>query len=280
MLQAPTITTALLTRDDFKHVASLAYAHAGLIVREEKSVMVSGRLSRRAAALGLDDVSAYCRLLRGPGIERELPFLINALTTNHTSFFRERHHFDHLQESVLPSLADRVRQRDGWVRVWSAACSTGEEPYSIAAVFRAAYGRSPLPGLKILATDIDTDVLASAERARYAAQSFDDAPQAWVQALTGGASAGEGFKVAADTTGLVSFRHLNLIGPWPMKRGYDIIFCRNVFIYFDGPTKTRLVDRFAELLKPGGHLYLGHTEFISGPHPLLTVVGRTIYRRR
>ena len=280
MLQAATTSATALTSEDFKHVASLAYRHAGLVVREEKAVMVGGRLARRATALGLADLGAYCRLLRSGEAEDELPFLINALTTNHTSFFRERHHFDHLAATVLPTLAERAQRTDGVVRFWSAACSTGEEPYSIAAVIRATLGRGALPGLRVLATDIDTEVLAIAGRARYATQGFDGAPAAWVDALSGKSKVADGFNVVPDTKALVAFRHLNLIGPWPMKQGYDVIFCRNVFIYFDNPTKAKLVDRYAELLRPGGYLYLGHTEFLTGPHALLAPVGRTIYRRK
>jgi chemotaxis protein methyltransferase CheR len=270
-----------LSREDFARVAALAHQHAGLVVREEKTVMVGGRLARRARALGLPDLAAYCRLLRGPEAEAEIPFLINALTTNHTSFFRERPHFEHLRAEVIPAIASAARDRQGWVRFWSAACSTGEEPYSLAAVVRAALGAGPLPGLRILATDIDTDVLAAARRARYDASGLGDLPAEWRNLVAPGHPCSRGtFKIPDDVAELVAFRHLNLIGPWPMRPGYDVIFCRNVFIYFDAATKTRIVDRFADLLRPNGYLYLGHTEFLTGQHPTLESVGRTIYRRR
>jgi chemotaxis protein methyltransferase CheR len=181
----------------------------------------------------------------------------------------------------VPAIARAARDRGGWVRFWSAACSTGEEPYSLAAVVRAALGPGPLPGLRILATDIDTDVLATARQARYDADSVSELPAGWRSLVAPGLQRGGGtFAIPAEVAELVAFRHLNLIGPWPMRPGYDVILCRNVFIYFDAATKARIVDRFADLLRPSGYLYLGHTEFLTGQHPLLESVGRTIYRRR
>lgn len=270
-----------LGREDFAHVAALAHARAGLVVREEKAVLVSGRLARRARALGLPDLAAYCRRLRGPEAEAEIPFLINALTTNHTAFMRERHHLEHLCAEVMPRLAGAARTPGGWVRLWSAACSTGEEPYSMAAAARKALGAGPLPGLRILATDIDTDVIETARRGRYPAEALGEVPGEWRSLLAPSLRRGEEtFEIPAELKALVGFRHLNLIGPWPMRPGYAAIFCRNVFIYFDAATKAALVDRFAELLRPGGYLYLGHTEFLTAQHPLLEAVGKTIYRRR
>lgn len=270
-----------LSREDFAHVAALAHARAGLVVREEKAVMVSGRLARRARALGLPDLAAYCRLLRGPEAETEIPHFINALTTNHTAFFRERHHLEHLWSEVMPKVASAARDPRGWVRLWSAACSTGEEPYSMAAAVRRALGTGPLPGLRILATDVDTEVLTTARRARYAVDALDEVPGEWRKLLAPAVGRSDAtFEIPAELTELVAFRHLNLIDPWPMRAGYEAIFCRNVFIYFDAATKARIVDRFAELLRPGGYLYLGHTEFLTTRHPLLESVGRTIYRRR
>jgi chemotaxis protein methyltransferase CheR len=278
---ASAFSEAPLDREAFAHVAALAYARAGLVVREEKAVMVSGRLARRARALGLPDLASYARRLRGPEAEAEIPFLINALTTNHTAFFRERHHLEHLAQEVLPRLATAARGGAGWVRLWSAACSTGEEPYSMAAAARRALGPGPLPGLKILATDIDTEVLAAAHAARYPADGLAEVPAEWRSLLAPGQGRGEEmFAIPEELKELVAFRHLNLIGPWPMRPGYAAIFCRNVFIYFDAATKAQIVDRFAELLSPGGYLYLGHTEFLTTPHPVLESVGKTIYRRR
>lgn len=274
------LLTARISPADFRQIAAMAYARAGLKVRDEKLVLVSGRLARRANKLGLPDLSAYCELLKGPDGEAEVPFFINALTTNHTAFFREAQHFDHLRQVVLPSLAGAVRERQGWVRFWCAASSTGEEPYTIAAVVRSAFGEAPLPGFRLLATDIDTDVLAKAERATYPRELAQQVPPAWRKALFApDRGEGEEVTVAPAIAALVTFRRLNLIEPWPMRAGYAVIFCRNVFIYFDAPTKAKLVERFVGILKPGGFLYLGQSEFLTSPHPKLRPVGRSIYER-
>lgn len=272
--------TSTLSRESLRQVKALAYERAGLVLREEKALMIAGRLSRRVHALGLADFEAYFHLLSGAGGEDEIPHLINALTTNHTFFFRERHHFEHLRLQVLPGLAADARRPKGGVRLWSAGCSSGEEAYSLAAILRAELGTGPLPGLRVLATDIDTEVLATARQGRYPAETASGLPGEWRRLLGVGRMLEEdSFLLPEALKELVTFRHLNLIGPWPMRQGYDVIFCRNVFIYFDDRTKAQLVDRFAELLKPGGHLYLGHTEFLTSPHRLLVPVGRTVYRR-
>jgi chemotaxis protein methyltransferase CheR len=242
--------------------------------------MTRGRLARRVKTLGLGSVAEYCAFLRSPQAAGELPELINALTTNHTAFFRERHHFDHLRKDVMPKLIQERGARRGRIRIWSAACSSGEEPYSIAASCRDATGPRSDLDLRILATDIDTDILARAEAGLYPAELFERLPADVrpLLKLEGAGGRGE-MRIAEELRRLIAFKRLNLIEAWPMKGPFDVIFCRNVFIYFDTQTKASILDRFVALLAPGGFLYLGHSESLPLPHPKLRLIGRTIYER-
>jgi chemotaxis protein methyltransferase CheR len=261
-------------------IAKLVYEHAGIVIREHKEAMTRGRLARRVKALGLSSVAEYCAFLRTSGAADEIPELINAVTTNHTAFFRERHHFDHLRKEVLPRLIQERGGRRGRIRIWSSASSSGEEPYSIAATARDAIGNRSDLDFRILATDIDTDILARAEAGIYPAEQFERLPadvRPWLKTEPTG-SRGE-VRISEDLRRLLAFKRLNLIEKWPMSGPFDVIFCRNVFIYFDTPTKAAILDRFVALLQPGGFLYLGHSESLPQPHPQLRLIGRTIYER-
>jgi chemotaxis protein methyltransferase CheR len=269
-----------LSRDDMGFIAKLVYEHAGIVIREHKEAMTRGRLARRVKALGLSSVAEYCAFLRTSGAADEIPELINAVTTNHTAFFRERHHFDHLRKEVLPRLIQERGGRRGRIRIWSSASSSGEEPYSIAATARDAIGNRSDLDFRILATDIDTDILARAEAGIYPAEQFERLPadvRPWLKTEPTG-SRGE-VRISEDLRRLLAFKRLNLIDKWPMSGPFDVIFCRNVFIYFDTPTKAAILDRFVALLQPGGFLYLGHSESLPQPHPQLRLIGRTIYER-
>ncbi|MBA4223063.1 MAG: chemotaxis protein CheR [Methylobacterium sp.] len=261
-------------------VAKLVYEHAGIVIREHKEAMARGRLARRVKVLGLGSIAEYCAYLRTPAAVDEIPELINAVTTNHTAFFRERHHFDHLRKDVLPRLIQERAGRRGRIRIWSAACSSGEEPYSAAAISRDVIGHRSDLDFKILATDIDTDILDRAAAGQYPAEQFDRLPADLrpLLRLEGQSSRGEA-RIAEDLKRLIAFKRLNLIERWPMKGPFDVIFCRNVFIYFDTPTKAAILDRYVALLQPGGFLYLGHSESLPQPHPQLRLIGRTIYER-
>jgi len=271
---------AALTRDDMGFVAKLVYEHAGIVIREHKEAMTRGRLARRVKALGMGSVAEYCAFLKTPGAIDEIPELINAVTTNHTAFFRERHHFDHLRSDVLPRLIQERAARRGRIRIWSSACSSGEEPYSAAAVSREVIGHRSDLDFKILATDIDTDILDRAAAGIYPADQFERLPADLrpLLRLEGQVGRGEA-RISEDLKRLIAFKRLNLIETWPMKGVFDVIFCRNVFIYFDTPTKAAILDRFVALLQPGGFLYLGHSESLPQPHPQLRLIGRTIYER-
>lgn len=268
-----------LSQRDFELIASIAKEQAGIVIRAHKMAMIRGRLLRRLRALHLRSVTEYCELLRGPDADRELPQLLNVLTTNHTAFFRERHHFDHMRSHALPEIYGRAGRGDGRVRIWCAASSTGEEPYTLAATVVASQPPRNLD-VKILATDIDTDVLARAEAAEYSREVYDRSPPDLKGQLQVEPAGHDTVRIGANLRKLLTFRQLNLVTPWPMKGPFDAVMCRNVMIYFDAPTKKSIVDRCVDILRPGGWLYLGHSESLSPPHPAFELIGRTVYRRR
>lgn len=263
--------------DDFKALAGLAYEHAGIALSDAKRNLVYSRLSRRLRTLQLETFKEYRELVANDS--REIENFINSISTNHTKFFREDHHFDHLRSKVAAPYAG-AGSRSGPLRIWSAGCSSGEEPYTIALVLKRELRSFHNRDVKILATDIDTDILAKASRGEFAANATDDVPgpyQSFFSKVTVGNQ--EKAVVEDDVKSIIAFRRLNLMDRWPFRGLFDAIFCRNVMIYFDGPTKANLIERFANQIKPGGWLYIGHSESLTGHHPQLKPVGRTIYRR-
>lgn len=255
----------------------MSNAYSGIQVPDEKFDMFYSRLSKRVRLLGLDGFKQYCHYLQSHP-EQEFTEFINAVTTNLTSFFRENHHFDYLSQTVVPELIQK-NQTQRQIKVWSAGCSTGEEPYSLAMTLL-----ENLPtdwDIKILATDLDTQVLSKAADGIYAlelASAIGEARlQRWFQKGMGSKS--HQVRAKACLRQIVQFKQLNLIQPWPMKGLFDVIFCRNVLIYFDRETKEKLVNRFALLLRDGGHLFIGHSESL---HPLNTpfsLIGNTMYKK-
>jgi chemotaxis protein methyltransferase CheR len=264
-----------LRDDELRFIAQIVHDKSGIVIRDNKSAMTRGRLMRRVKALGLGSISDYIALLRSPARDRERPELLNALTTNHTSFFRERHHFDQLANEVLPAILAR---RPARLRVWSSACSSGEEPYSIAAILHRALRGHTGCDARILATDLDTEILERARAAEYAEEVISRAPSDLVPLLGCTPSARPGNLVIGEPLRrLVTCRQLNLLEPWPFNGPFDVIFCRNVMIYFDTPTKMALIDRFAGMLAPHGTLFIGHSESLGPNHSRLKLVGRTAY---
>jgi chemotaxis protein methyltransferase CheR len=265
---------------DFQTLSKLAYDYAGIALSDSKRNLVYSRLSRRLRALRLPSFSDYCEFLAGNS--SELENFINSISTNHTKFFREAHHFDHLRTHVAVPFAQAVaRKPGGRLRIWSAGCSSGEEPYTIALVLRREIHDIADHDVKILATDIDTDVLTKAAQGEFAGSAIDEVPdqyRGFFQYKTNGSTT-EKVRVDKELQALIAFRRLNLMESWPFKGPFDAIFCRNVMIYFDGPTKENLVERFRQHLKPGGWLYIGHSESLIGTHPGLDLLGRTTYRR-
>ena len=263
---------------DFRGLAQVAYEQAGIALADSKRNLVYSRLSRRLRALGLSTFREYRDFLSENLAERES--FINAISTNLTKFFRESHHFDHLRSEVVGRFAKMNAGKSGRMRIWSAGCSSGEEPYTIAVVIKKEIRDLERHDIRILATDIDTEVLGRGSRGEYPANSVDDIPRPYQDCFqpVDGAKA-ETIAVDRQARGLVAFKRLNLMETWPFKGTFDAIFCRNVMIYFDGPTKAKLIERYTEKLNPGGFLYIGHSESLNGSHPGLSLVGRTIYRR-
>lgn len=275
---ARTSNPASLAPAEFDRVAKIAHREAGLSLSEAKRAMIASRLTRRLRATGLADFAAYLAFLESAEGEDERQHLISALTTNVTSFFRENHHFLTLETDVLPKLASRA-QSGQRVRIWSAGCSTGQEPYSIAmSVLRAIPDAARLD-IRILATDIDATVLAAAQTGLYASQQLDTLDQALRRQFFSETSSGE-FEVTDHLRSLISFRQLNLIGAWPVRGPFDVIFCRNVVIYFDSVTQAGLWPRFHQVLAPGGTLFIGHSERLDAETTERFVsVGVTTYRK-
>lgn len=270
-LHGPTLSDAA-----FRRITALALREAGLAIGASKSDMVRTRLARRLRELGIADFDAYCALIEGPHGAEEIPKFISALTTNVSHFFREAHHFELLRSTLIPAFRQKI-ERGHPVRIWSAGCANGQEPYSIAMVLTEA-GLTSHKGCRILATDIDPAVVAFARSGQYPEHMLSGlAPQ--IRADHFRKTDGQ-LRVADTLRDLATFRVLNLLRDWPMRGKFDAIFCRNVVIYFDQPTQTRLWRRFAEILEPGGHLFLGHSERISPEvEPYFEKAGVTAYRR-
>jgi chemotaxis protein methyltransferase CheR len=251
------------TTDDFNKIAQILHSHAGIALAEGKAALVYSRLAKRLRSLGLRSFREYCALVEDSKQVDERQAMMAALTTNVTRYFREPHHFDHMRTEVLPKLVDRAK-RGGRIRLWSAACSNGQEPYSMAITVLAALPDAANLDVKILATDIDPNMVAEGRAGIYREEAIMPVPvdlrRRWFK------KAGQDrWEVADELRALVSFRELNLIGDWPMKGKFDVIFCRNVVIYFDEPTQERIWSRFAPMLEPAGTLYIGHSERVTGP---------------
>ncbi|WP_240609965.1 CheR family methyltransferase [Billgrantia endophytica] len=261
----------ILTDDDFTQIRKLIYQRAGIVLAEHKREMVYSRLAKRLRHHGLTRFSDYlARLARQPEA-REWEAFTNALTTNLTAFFREMHHF--------PLLADHVRQSSGPVRVWSAAASSGEEPYSIAMTLLETLGQRAADA-RIVATDIDTEALERARAGVYPIEQVRKLDEDRVKRFFHkGKGRHEGLaRVRPEVSALVEFQALNLLAPqWSIKGPFDAIFCRNIMIYFDKTTQARILERFAPLLKPNGLLFAGHSENFSYISKVFRLRGQTVY---
>jgi chemotaxis protein methyltransferase CheR len=263
---------------DFRKITKLVMDTAGIVLNDKKRTFIHGRLGRRLRMLGLADFGEYCRLLEGPGGDSERHNLINAITTNHTSFFREPHHFDYLTKTVLPEIADMQGNGPGRLRIWSAGCSTGEEPYTLAMTLRGSQSVLANWDVKILATDLDTNVVAHAAAGIYDAERLESVPASYRKRYVTDQPDGQA-RMNDELRSLIMFAPLNLLEKWPMSGPFDVIFCRNVVIYFDKPTQSRLFDRYADMLKPNGWLFIGHSESLLNVTNRFALAGRTIYRR-
>ncbi|WGW03741.1 CheR family methyltransferase [Tropicibacter oceani] len=266
--------------EDFQALATLARREFGLNLAQSKKPLVYSRLSRRLKARKIAGFSEYMKLLDKGDDDSERMELISALTTNVTNFFREDHHFQMLRKDVLPACADRARNGKR-LRIWSAGCSSGQEAYCIAMSLLDVFPEAHNHDAKILATDIDPQIVAKAKTGRYAPEDAAAIPEAyrkkWVTTATGGKPA---LSMSDDLRRLITFAELNLISQWPFQGPFDAIFCRNVAIYFDQETQQALWQRFCDLLMPGGYLFIGHSERITGPATsVLRGVGITSYQK-
>lgn len=267
---------AALGSAEFAAIAEIMQRDARIHLTTAKITLVQSRLSRRLRMNGLATFRDYLRLVGSDPAERAA--MIVALTTNHTHFFRENHHFEHLCRTTSPWLRERARQQP--VRIWSAGCSSGEEVYTIAMCLLGQDSNAASwlrhGDVRLLATDLAPHVVESTRRGVYSAETVAAIPavyrERWLR------PAGPDFAMVEEARALVTARVLNLFGPWPMRQQYDVIFCRNVMIYFDDAAKAELEARFVELLAPGGYLYIGHSERLIGPATTeMTNCGQTIY---
>lgn len=279
MTQVATMSYELSVKE-FETVKRRVIDLCGINLGNGKRELVKARLGKRLRELGISSYAAYMRHVESEPSGAELANMIDALTTNVTNFFRESQHMDYLRDTMLPKLA-AARGRDGQpkLRVWSAGCSSGEEPYTIAMVLREALTGIDRWDVKVLATDISNRILVKAKRGVYEASKLKDVPGMFRGKYFDLVEAGPPkiFQVASKLRSMVAFARLNLLETWPMKGPFDFIFCRNVMIYFDHPTRQKLITRFADMLAPGGALFIGHSESLSGIQHKLRQSQPTVY---
>jgi chemotaxis protein methyltransferase CheR len=277
--------TISLTEKEFSLFREMIYKEAGIALGSGKQQLVESRLTKRLRNHNLTSFTQYYKYLNEDDRNGEERLkMINALTTNKTDFFREQHHFDYLKSTVFPMLEQKARETgERKIRIWSAACSTGEEPYTLAMTVLDHFGPTSFHGwdIRILASDVDTDVLKHAQKGVYAADRVSDVPRDILKRhfLKPSKDPEAPVQVRPELQELITFRRINFIEPqWPINTYFDIIFCRNVMIYFDEATQDRLLSRFADQLVPRGHLFIGHSESILRLDQIYTSLGTTIYR--
>ncbi len=260
---------------EFERIRARLYDVAGISLSDAKRTLVIARLSKILRTMRLPSFDAYMDFLERQGTPQDGQDFVNALTTNLTRFWREDHHFTHLESYVGKLLKERSGKR---LRIWSAGCSTGQEPYTIALGLLAAYPELRRWDLKILATDIDTSVIAKAATAVYPEGELSGLSRERA-ALFERAEDGR-IRIPNAAASLVSFKPLNLMAPWPMRGPFDAVFCRNVAIYFDKATQAEVFGRLGAILAPGGFLYIGHSENLGAGGAGFRLVGKTIYQAR
>ena len=274
----------LFTDRDFSYLRNLAGNVAGVNITETKRELVYGRLAKRLRSLGMKKFKQYCNYLENDdkNSQEELTHFINAITTNTTSFFRENHHFEYLKNTLLPELIVKNKNvKKPRLRIWSAGCSKGKEPYSIAMVLKECIPEIESWDVKILATDIDSDILKTAKCGIYSFNSIKDISMQrrhhWFQLGSGDYQ--NMVKVRDEIKQLVSFRQLNITEKWPMQGLFDIVFYRNVAIYFDKNTRIKVLDKMANQMMLGSHLFVGHSESLFGLTERFASIGDTIHTR-
>jgi len=271
-----------LSDSQLRKISNILHEETGIYLPQSKSQLVQSRLAKRLRALNLNSFDEYCKLIASKAGLEERRNMMASLTTNVTSFFREPHHFEHLKSTVLPPLLEEAK-RGARVRIWSAACSNGQEPYSIALTILSMMPDAGDYDVKVLATDIDPNMISAARRGVYSQRSIAKAPSPlktrYFTQETRGVS--DEWRIGEEPRALVAFRELNLMDPWPFKGSFQAIFCRNVVIYFKEETQQKIWGRFAPLLAPGGWLYIGHSERVTGAAAsAFDNAGDTTYRHR
>lgn len=260
-----TVETSLLgielSDDQFQQVRDLAYKLAGINLSAGKEGLVKARLLKRMRALHIHSFDEYLDMVGESEHQDELWSMIDVLTTNKTSFFRESRHFDFVRDRIVPA----ARMSGQPLRIWCAGCSSGEEPYTLAIVIREAWPETTSEQVRILATDISMRMLDLARDGVYSQENLADLPTDLRQRHFAAVNC-KGricWQVKPETRRLVQFARLNLMDDWPMRGLFDAVFCRNVMIYFDKPTQQHLISRFGAVIRPGGHLFVGHSESLS-----------------
>ncbi len=275
----PGVSEQIYSRKDFEAIRAMIYTQAGIVLPPGKSTLVYSRIAPLVRESNAGTFAHYIQRIRTD--PEEARKAVCALTTNHTFFWREAHHFEYFRDHIRPRLVERLLHGEA-VRIWSAGSSSGEEVYSLVMTLLGTDAHEARAIMKadiaILASDLADHALVKARAAQYDAEAVEPLPAAlrerWVRVADGVAT------IAPEVAQMVRFRTLNLHGVWPMRRPFDVIFCRNVMIYFDQPSRERLIGRFAEQLKPHGHLFIGHSERVSGPaEGRLELVNLTTYRK-
>lgn len=271
-----TLLTAELDRNQFREISRIIYQQCGISLKSGKEALVRARLMKRLRALQIPSVKEYMALISSEKGRTEIETLVDVMTTNKTSFFRESAHFDYLAEEILPGLDQRR------LRFWSAACSSGEEPYTLAMVLREAIPSIDQKDVLILSTDISTEMLETARAGIYPHDRMAGIPRPLVQKYfeRNASSTEHSYRAGPGLRKLTRLAPLNLMQAWPMKGPFNVIFCRNVMIYFDRPTQQRLVNRFWDLLEPGGFLFVGHSEGLSGIRHEFQYMKPAVYKKR
>ena len=266
----------VLNASEYEKISRLAHEHFGLDLRGSKQGLVAARLGKKLRELGLKSFQHYYDYVKADRSGAALASMVDQLTTNHTSFFRGPKHFDYLRETVFPTLRTRSR-----IHIWSAACSSGEEPYSIAMSLLEEAPREAAAKVHIKATDISTRVLEKAKRGVYPAERVAEIPPALRQRylLKGQDESAGSYRFKSDPRSMIEFEHLNLMGTLPQAYCCSVIFCRNIMIYFDKPTQQSLVQRLSEHLEDGGTLFIGHSESLNNIAHGLDYVCPAIYRK-
>jgi chemotaxis protein methyltransferase CheR len=281
-LQEKILTKFELSDAEFEEISDFIMSVCGINLHEGKRELVKARLSKRLRTLGVSDFREYLQYVQSDETGSELTSMLDVISTNLTCFFREAQHFTYLKDSLIPSLAASKENNDRRLRIWSAGCSSGEEPYSIAISLLESLPNASQWDARILATDLSTRVLARAREGLYDAERLKGMPAPLVSRYFHRLGGQSSLEYGANETlrKMIHYARVNLMDSWPMKGPFDAIFCRNVMIYFDKPTQAKLIKRFQDLLAEGGIMFIGHSESLAGIKHDFQYVQPAVYKKR